>query len=42
MCYDPTNPLWQVVDGPYKLSAYNPTTGGLITGAGAGPGRSGR
>jgi peptide/nickel transport system substrate-binding protein len=23
-----TNPLWQVVDGPYKLSAYNPTTGG--------------
>ncbi len=24
-----TNPLWQVVDGPYKLSAYNPTTGGF-------------
>jgi peptide/nickel transport system substrate-binding protein len=23
-----TNPLWQVVDGPYKLSAY-PTTGGF-------------
>jgi peptide/nickel transport system substrate-binding protein len=23
-----TNPLWQVVDGPYKLSAYNTTTGG--------------
>jgi peptide/nickel transport system substrate-binding protein len=22
-----TNPLWQVVDGPYKLSAYNTTTG---------------
>jgi peptide/nickel transport system substrate-binding protein len=22
-----TNPLWQVVDGPYKLSQYNPTTG---------------
>ena len=22
-----TNPLWQVVDGPYKLSAFNPTTG---------------
>ena len=21
-----TNPLWQVVDGPYKLTAYNPTT----------------
>ena len=24
-----TNPLWQVVDGPYKLSAYNPTSGGF-------------
>ncbi len=24
-----TNPLWQVVDGPYKLSAYNTTTGGF-------------
>jgi peptide/nickel transport system substrate-binding protein len=24
-----TNPLWQVVDGPYKLSAYNVTTGGF-------------
>jgi len=24
-----TNPLWQVVDGPYKLSAYDPTTGGF-------------
>ena len=24
-----TNPLWQVVDGPYKLSAYNATTGGF-------------
>jgi peptide/nickel transport system substrate-binding protein len=24
-----TNPLWQVVDGPYKLSAYNSTTGGF-------------
>jgi peptide/nickel transport system substrate-binding protein len=24
-----TNPLWQVVDGPYKLSAYNGTTGGF-------------
>jgi peptide/nickel transport system substrate-binding protein len=23
-----TNPLWQTVDGPYKLSAYNATTGG--------------
>ncbi len=23
------NPLWQVVDGPYKLSAYNATTGGF-------------
>jgi len=23
-----TNPLWQVVDGPYKLTAYNATTGG--------------
>ncbi len=23
-----TNPLWQVVDGPYKLSAYNATTTG--------------
>jgi peptide/nickel transport system substrate-binding protein len=23
-----TNPLWQVVDGPYKLSSYNTTTGG--------------
>jgi peptide/nickel transport system substrate-binding protein len=23
-----TNPLWQVVDGPYKLSAFNATTGG--------------
>ncbi len=23
-----TNPLWQVVDGPYKISAYNATTGG--------------
>ena len=22
-----TNPLWQVVDGPYKISAYNTTTG---------------
>lgn len=22
------NPLWQVVDGPYKLSAFNATTGG--------------
>ena len=22
-----TNPLWQVVNGPYKLSQYNPTTG---------------
>jgi peptide/nickel transport system substrate-binding protein len=22
-----TNPLWQVVDGPYKLSAFNSTTG---------------
>jgi peptide/nickel transport system substrate-binding protein len=22
-----TNPLWQTVDGPYKLSAYNATTG---------------
>jgi peptide/nickel transport system substrate-binding protein len=24
-----TNPLWQTVDGPYKLSAYNATTGGF-------------
>jgi peptide/nickel transport system substrate-binding protein len=24
-----TNPLWQVVDGPYKISAYNTTTGGF-------------
>jgi peptide/nickel transport system substrate-binding protein len=24
-----SNPLWQVVDGPYKLSAFNPTTGGF-------------
>jgi len=24
-----TNPLWQVVDGPYKLSSYNATTGGF-------------
>jgi peptide/nickel transport system substrate-binding protein len=24
-----TNPLWQVVDGPYKLSAFNATTGGF-------------
>jgi len=24
-----TNPLWQIVDGPYKLSAYNTTTGGF-------------
>ena len=24
-----TNPLWQTVDGPYKLSAYNVTTGGF-------------
>jgi peptide/nickel transport system substrate-binding protein len=23
-----TNPLWQIVDGPYKLSQYNTTTGG--------------
>jgi peptide/nickel transport system substrate-binding protein len=23
------NPLWQVVDGPYKLSAFNATTGGF-------------
>ena len=23
-----TNPLWQVVNGPYKLSQYNPTTNG--------------
>jgi peptide/nickel transport system substrate-binding protein len=23
----PTNPLWQVVDGPYRLSAFNATTG---------------
>jgi peptide/nickel transport system substrate-binding protein len=22
-----TNPLWQVVDGPYKLSSFNPTSG---------------
>ena len=42
MCYDPTNPLWQVVDEPYKLRAYNSTTGGLITGAAAEPGRIGR
>ena len=28
-----TNPLWQVVDGPYKLSAYNATTGGVHAGA---------
>jgi peptide/nickel transport system substrate-binding protein len=24
-----TNPLWQIVDGPYKLSQYNTTTGGF-------------
>ena len=24
-----SNPLWQVVDGPYKLSQYNATTGGF-------------
>jgi peptide/nickel transport system substrate-binding protein len=24
-----TNPLWQTVDGPYKLSAYNTTSGGF-------------
>jgi len=24
-----TNPLWQTVDGPYKISAYNTTTGGF-------------
>ncbi len=24
-----SNPLWQVVDGPYKLSAFNATTGGF-------------
>jgi peptide/nickel transport system substrate-binding protein len=24
-----TNPLWQTVDGPYKLSQYNATTGGF-------------
>jgi peptide/nickel transport system substrate-binding protein len=24
-----TNPLWQVVDGPYRLTAYNATTGGF-------------
>jgi len=24
-----TNPLWQVVDGPYKLTAYNTTSGGF-------------
>jgi peptide/nickel transport system substrate-binding protein len=24
-----TNPLWQIVDGPYKISAYNPSTGGF-------------
>ena len=24
-----TNPLWQDVYGPYKISAYNPTTGGF-------------
>ena len=24
-----TNPLWQVVDGPYKISAYSATTGGF-------------
>ncbi len=24
-----TNPLWQVVDGPYKLQAYNTTSGGF-------------
>jgi peptide/nickel transport system substrate-binding protein len=24
-----TNPLWQVVDGPYKLSQYNTTSGGF-------------
>ena len=23
-----TNPLWQVVDGPYQLTAFNNTTGG--------------
>jgi len=23
-----TNPLWQIVDGPYRLSAFNNTTGG--------------
>jgi peptide/nickel transport system substrate-binding protein len=23
-----TNPLWQVVDGPYKISSYNASTGG--------------
>jgi peptide/nickel transport system substrate-binding protein len=25
-----TNPLWQVVDGPYKLSTYNTTTGAFL------------
>jgi peptide/nickel transport system substrate-binding protein len=24
-----TNPLWQVVDGPYKISSFNATTGGF-------------
>ena len=24
-----TNPLWQVVDGPYRLTSYNPTSGGF-------------
>jgi peptide/nickel transport system substrate-binding protein len=24
-----TNPLWQVVDGPYRLTAFNSTTGGF-------------
>jgi peptide/nickel transport system substrate-binding protein len=25
-----TNPLWQVVDGPYKLASYNTTSGGFL------------
>ncbi len=27
-----TNPLWQVVDGPYKLQSFNATTGAFTHG----------
>jgi peptide/nickel transport system substrate-binding protein len=33
-----TNPLWQTVDGPYKLSSFNETTGAFAMVPGRKPG----